>query len=260
MKKLIVLSAMFAICSTLLAQTQVPENTSSPIYYNNGRVGLNRQLPASLLHLYLGSATTHYPTVDSRGDVVQFVECSNNGFEIGNSRGFNARRAWILARHSGSDYMMHYSTFHLQPDVGDKTYYKGIAIGYPASTQLPYGTHLAINGNVGIGTLSPEKKLDVVGAIRAHEIVVSKAKTADFVFEEDYKLRPLEEVEAFVKEHKHLPEVASAREMERDGVKQSKMNQKLLQKIEELTLYMIEVKKIIDKQQREIENLKANQK
>jgi hypothetical protein len=105
--------------------------------------------------------------------------------------------------------------------------------------------HFQHDGKIGFGTTSPEKKLDVVGTIRAHEIVVSKAKTADFVFEEDYKLRPLEEVDAFVKEHKHLPEVASAREMERDGVKQSEMNQKLLQKIEELTLYIIEQEKRI---------------
>jgi hypothetical protein len=98
------------------------------------------------------------------------------------------------------------------------------------------------NGNVAIGVQDPQYKLDVLGTIRARELKVDM-QGADFVFEEDYKLRPLEEVGAFVKEHKHLPEVASAEEMERDGVKQSELNQKLLQKIEELTLYVLEMNK-----------------
>jgi hypothetical protein len=112
------------------------------------------------------------------------------------------------------------------------------------------------DGNVGIGKMDPENKLDVNGTIRATEIKV-EAKTADFVFEKDYELRPLEEVDAFVKEHKHLPEVASAEEMERDGVKQSEMNQKLLQKIEEITLYMIEMKKELKTVKQENQELKS---
>ncbi|TKG87807.1 hypothetical protein EYV94_27935 [Puteibacter caeruleilacunae] len=104
------------------------------------------------------------------------------------------------------------------------------------------GLHIkngTVDGKLGIGTRSPNHPLDVVGTVRAHEIIVSKAKTADFVFEEGYKLQPLEKVEKYIKEHKHLPQVHSANTMKRDGVKQSEMNQVLLQKIEELTLHLI---------------------
>jgi hypothetical protein len=110
-----------------------------------------------------------------------------------------------------------------------------------------------LSGKLGIGTYSPDFALDVVGTIRAHEIVVSKAKTADFVFEKDYNLRTLEEVDAFVKEHKHLPEIPSAQEMEKGGVNVAQMNKLLLQKVEELTLYTLEQEKKIVSQQKVIE-------
>jgi len=106
------------------------------------------------------------------------------------------------------------------------------------------------NGNIGIGTVSPDYKLDVVGVIRAHSVQISTAKTADFVFDDDYRLRPLPEVERYITANKHLPEVAPAAEMKEKGVDVADMQIKLLQKIEELTLYVIQ-------QQKEIEELKG---
>ena len=94
------------------------------------------------------------------------------------------------------------------------------------------------NGNIGIGTASPAYKLDVNGTIRANEIIVNTTG-ADFVFAEDYQLRPLSEVKAFIKENKHLPEIKSAQEMQENGIGVNELQTQLLQKIEELTLYII---------------------
>ena len=96
-----------------------------------------------------------------------------------------------------------------------------------------------LHDRVGIGTQNPQYKLDVKGGIRAQEVVV-ETTGADFVFADDYQLRSLSEVEAFITENKHLPEIQSAKEMQENGVSVSELQTKLLQKIEELTLYIIQ--------------------
>ena len=100
---------------------------------------------------------------------------------------------------------------------------------------------LTIRGNkkIGIGTTDPYYKLDVEGTIRAHEIKVNLNTGADFVFEEGYNLMPLNELETFIKTQKHLPEIVPAKQMEAEGLSLSGMNIKLLEKIEQLTLYII---------------------
>lgn len=148
-------------------------------------------------------------------------------------------------------------------------------------------------GNVGIGTITPQYKLDVVGKIHSDSITATDIQTyklhsyevssthiqagdihsdsiqtklvktgavfvesvygADYVFDEHYKLRPLQEVYSFVQEHGHLPEIQSAEDMQQNGVNMSEFQIQLLQKIEELTLYII-------KQEERIKILETNKK
>lgn len=114
------------------------------------------------------------------------------------------------------------------------------------------------NGNVLIGKTAQTNsayKLDVAGKIRADEIIVNTTG-ADFVFEPNYNLRTLAEVEAFIKANKHLPEIAPAANMQTNGANMGELQTKLLQKIEELTLYMIELKKENELMKKEIKELK----
>ncbi len=100
-------------------------------------------------------------------------------------------------------------------------------------------------GNIGIGTTNPTYPLTVNGTIRSKKVIVNTG-WSDFVFDDDYRLMPLHEVESFIKANRHLPEIPSAKEVEENGVSLGEISSSLLQKIEELTLYTIEQQKVIE--------------
>ena len=102
-------------------------------------------------------------------------------------------------------------------------------------------------GNVGIGTATTDAKLTVKGVIHAQEVKVDLSVPGpDYVFESNYKLLSLVDLNKYIQENKHLPEVPSAKEFEQGGVNVSEMNMLLLKKVEELTLYVIELEKKVN--------------
>ncbi|WP_422858987.1 hypothetical protein ACOKFD_16885 [Flagellimonas sp. S174] len=113
-----------------------------------------------------------------------------------------------------------------------------------------------VTGNIGIGTnnISTNWKLAVKGKIRAEEIKVETG-WADYVFKEDYELPSLEEVENHIKEKGHLINIPSAAEVKENGIQLGEMNKLLLEKIEELTLYVIALKKENEQIKETIKNL-----
>lgn len=111
-------------------------------------------------------------------------------------------------------------------------------------------------GKVGIGTETMgSHKLAVGGSIGAREIKVEASDWSDFVFYDNYKLRTLEEVEEHIVEKSHLPDMPSEAEVTENGINLGEMDAKLLQKIEELTLYLIDQNKQNQAQQKLIEQL-----
>lgn len=122
-----------------------------------------------------------------------------------------------------------------------------------ARHDYPSLTH---DGNVGIGTPNPDSKLTVKGNVHAEEVTVDlNVPGPDYVFEKDYDLRSLEDVKKYIGTEKHLPEIPSAKEMESNGIDLGDMNMKLLKKVEELTLYLIEQNEKIEQLEKKIKEI-----
>jgi hypothetical protein len=136
----------------------------------------------------------------------------------------------------------------------------------PNGTTLGNSTISDNAGKVVIGTVASTPgayKLYVQSGILTERVKVAvngSGNWADYVFADNYKLLPLEEVEAFIKENKHLPNVPSAEKMVETGIDVATVDAKLMEKLEELTLYMIEMNKEIKALKSENEVLKANLK
>ncbi len=140
----------------------------------------------------------------------------------------------------------------INPSSGSGTTGSGESVWNTAGSDIDY-----IAGNVGIGTTAQASyRLAVNGNIHTKEVKVDLDGWADYVFSEGYQLPTLEEVKKHIDEKGHLPNIPSAKEVETNGIQLGEMNKLLLEKIEELTLYVIELKKENKKQQQDIEILK----
>ena len=205
--------------------TSLWQNAGSNIYYDtSGSVGIGTSSPGAKLHV--------------NGSVM--VGNGDWGALIVDGKDQND---WLFNAHNGGEIL------------GIRTQLDGQTLW---SNQVM--TLNRLNGNVGIGTTEPDSKLTVKGNIHAEEVKVDLSVPGpDYVFKEDYNLKSLKEVQDYIKDNGHLPNIPSAKEMEENGVQIGEMNMKLLEKIEELTLYTIEQQKQIDLYQKFTEQLKELQ-
>lgn len=144
-----------------------------------------------------------------------------------------------------------YDLTHLGPKIYS---YLDFASGTASQSRLVlssysngYQNEITLNGgNVGIGTMTPSDKLSVNGNIRAKQVKVETANWPDYVFTKKYILPEIGEVKSFIDQNGHLPGIPSAKETTENGVNVGEMSGLLLKKIEELTLYVIDLQGQID--------------
>lgn len=157
---------------------------------------------------------------------------------------------------SGVTHSVHRSFLFYDANLNDRQYFYAPRVEVVNGNEPTIAALLGLNpissdsayfsGSVGIKTPNPGVyDLAVKGKIRAQEIKVEMANWPDYVFAKDYQLPSLTETEKYIKEKGHLPNIPTANEVEANGVELGEMNRKLLQKIEELTLYIINQEKRI---------------
>lgn len=165
-------------------------------------------------------------------------------------RSINKTLAWTALSNRGNDLSVNAflpMTNEWDLYVGNPRNNKSAALAIKALT----------NGNVGIGVANPQTKLAVNGTITTKEVKVTTAADdwPDYVFKEGYVLTPLIELEKQISRVGHLPELPSAHEVKSNGQLLGEINKQLIKKVEELTLYLIDQQKQIQKQDAEIERL-----
>lgn len=226
------LACSMHLASATAAFGQWIESAAHEMYFLEGFVGIGTSDPSRLLHLRVSnniSSTTGQLYVQQLSTGDAFMQ-----FGLGAGR--------------------HYA---LGIDNSDGDCFK-IGTGGNSSIGVHSGTLFRITpaGNVSIGTNSALYRLNVNGTVRATEVRVETG-WADYVFDEDYRLRPLTEVEQFIREHRHLPGVTPAAEIQKDGLQVSKQMTEMMEKIEELTLYILELNKRLEQLERENAALKG---
>lgn len=250
MKKTVFISAIVFCAITARAQNNVFPTPS-------GSVGIGTTSPVTKLDVIRNFTATSGAQIR---EIATFI--SNSGGVVPpNPIALNI----LHARYSGLDGQ--YSRIQNILNSNNKGY---IQFGKSSSGSPDIALAFGFNGNalmqvqemgqVSIGNVTTPSgyKLFVEEGILTEKIKVAVEGTsnwADYVFDAGYKLMPLEEVNSFIKEHKHLPNVPSALEMVENGLDVAKTDAKLLEKIEELTLYLIALQEQVKALQEKVQAL-----
>ena len=193
-----------------------------------GNVGIGTAAPVGKVHVVHDGPTAHM--------ILEFPALNDYSRLLFTNTG--GGRYWGIAGKTSNG-----------PITDDRLSFYNISTGFESLVIVGDG-YVSVPGKMGIGTFNPDYKFAVNGSIRSKEVVVESA-WADYVFDSDYELPSLVEVEEFIQQHKHLPNIPSAKEIAEKGLAVGDIQKKMMEKIEELTLYVIDLKK-------EIEKLKSN--
>jgi len=232
-------------------------NAQTNIFPTTGNVGIGTTSPIYQIDVRKSSEN------NGLEKIVQYTvsDAPNESLTIMNGTAINGRFIpWIEAsRTHTDDYVFGITASVPQTsDVGNKPmmhfdsrWSSGSLVNRPLFSWGSYSNSYMImnaKGDLGIGTNNPQQKLSVKGKIQAEEIKVttSAADWPDYVFEEDYQLKTLKDLETFLKTNKHLPEMPTAEEVEQNGIQLGEMIKKLLKNNEELSLHVISLQKQID--------------
>jgi hypothetical protein len=200
-----------------------------------GKVGIGRPDPSYKLDVFGNARIKDQFVIDGSGDLGGKINITNSS-KTASNQGY----MWTIYNMTGSVY-------------GNSLQFWA----YDMTNNLKHNRFtITDNGKIGIGTQHPDSMLTVNGAIHAKEVVIDLSVIADYVFDSNYKLRTISEVESFVTKNKHLPGIPSGTEIKSSGLSLGYMQNKLLEKIEELTLYVIKQDKDISELKEEINRLK----
>jgi len=248
MKKYILMFGLTLVMGLFISNTVVAQWTpGTGILWTNDRVGIGTDSPDAKLTIYRTAAAqpataSQYAIMNNaQGAGLNFYKARGTAATPTSVNTNDAMGGLIGFQHNGTSYIgaaaMRF--FADSPNTGRIVFQTNGGSGF-ANRMV-----IKSDGNVGIGTLNPQSLLAVAGKITAQEVEVTMTGWADFVFADDYYLRPLTEVEQFINANRHLPDVPSEVEVLQNGVNVGEMSATLLQKIEELTLYIIDLNKRI---------------
>ena len=234
-------SLVFFYCSTVFSQNTFPSS-------NN--VGIGTNSPSTKLHVVQldTGIKTQYGNllIEDQDAVIDLVSNSSDrwgsaiNFVEGN--GLSNTDVWSITRQTTNG-------------TGDSSlrFNFGINNSHLNTTRII----LTAAGSVGIGTITPDSKLAVNGTIHSKEVKVDLDSWPDYVFKSDYDLPSLQVVKQFILKNGHLKDIPNELEVEKEGILLGKMNAKLLQKIEALTLYLIAQNEELISPKKEMVKLKS---